>query len=132
MTLLSRLRSLWYYIMPKYNDECHQEILEELRHLRLEFTRLCEDGCGFKRFKRLKHSIDELKDSIMIAQATLDASLANLTTAVTAAAAAMTVTNPVASTPDSVVSAYQAGVDAQTVALATATPPPAPTPTPAP
>ena len=98
--------------MPKYNDECHQEILEELRHLR--------------------HSINELKDYFMIAQATLDASLANLTTAVTAAAAAMTVTNPVASTPDSVVSAYQAGVDAQTVALATATPPPAPTPTPAP
>ena len=113
MTLLSRLTGLCCSLMPKHdNDECHQELFYELRHLRNE--------------------IHELKDSIMIAQATLDASLANLTTAVTAAAAALAVTNPVASTPDSVVSAYQAGVDAQTVALATATPPPAPTPTPAP
>lgn len=115
--------------MPKHNDdESAREILEELRHLRLEFTRLREDGCGLK----LKHSIDELKDSIMIAQATFDTSLANLTGAVIAAASALAVTNPVASTPDTVVQAYVAGVDAQTLALATATPPPAPTPTPAP
>lgn len=65
----------------------------------------------------------------MIAQETLDASLANLTTAVTAAAAALAVTNPIASTPDATVQAYVAGVDAQTLALAHATPPPVVTPT---
>lgn len=67
----------------------------------------------------------------MIAQATLDASLASLTTAVQNAAAALAAGSPTTSTPDTVVAAYQAGVDAQTVALAAATPPAA-TPTPAP
>ena len=65
----------------------------------------------------------------MIAQATLDASLANLTAAVNAAALALAAGSTTTSTPDTVVSAYQAGVDAQTVALAAATPvAPAPAP----
>ena len=94
--------------MPKHNDESNREILEELRHL--------------------KHEIHELKDSFMIAQQTLDASLLGLTNAVTAAVAALATANTGTSTPDTVVAAYQAGVDAQTVALATATPPPVVTP----
>lgn len=67
--------------------------------------------------------VEKLIKAIMIAQATLDASLAALTTAVNNAAAAIAAGSPVTSTPDSVVAAYQAGVDAQTVALAAATPP---------
>ncbi len=79
----------------------------------------------------LTHAISKLTNTIMIAQASLDASLASLTTAVNNAAAALATTNPATSTPDTVVAAYQAGVDAQTVALAAATPPAAtPTPTP--
>ncbi len=65
----------------------------------------------------------------MITQAALDASLASLTTAVNNAAAALAASSSATSTPDSVVSAFQSGVDAQTVALAAATPPAA---TPAP
>ena len=65
---------------------------------------------------------------IMIAQATLDASLASLTTAVQNAANALATASTATSTPDTVVAAYQAGVDAQTVALAAATPPPVPKP----
>lgn len=64
----------------------------------------------------------------MIAQASLDASLASLTTAVQNAANALAASSSATSTPDTVVAAYQAGVDAQTVALAAATPPAA-TPT---
>lgn len=74
----------------------------------------------------LREVIRELR-KIMIAQATLDASLQALTTAVDAAVAALQAANGATSTPDTVVSAYQAGVDAQTVRIATATPPP-PTP----
>lgn len=59
----------------------------------------------------------------MIAQASLDASLASLTIAVNNAASALATANTQTSTPDAVVAAYQAGVDAQTVALAAATPP---------
>ena len=59
---------------------------------------------------------------IMIAQSSLDASLAGLTAAVSAAAAALAAGDSTTSTPDAAVAAYQAGVDAQTVALAAATP----------
>ena len=90
--------------MPKHNDESTREILEELRQLR--------------------HEIKSLKEMFMVAQSTFDTSLANLTGAVTAAAAALATTSPTASTPDATVQAYIAGVDAQTVALASATPPP--------
>ncbi len=78
-----------------------------------------------------REDLEKLYKKIMIAQATLDASLASLTTAVSNAAAALAASSSSTSTPDSVVSAYQAGVDAQTVALASATPP-AVTPPPAP
>ena len=60
---------------------------------------------------------------IMIQQATLDASLAGLTTAVQNAANALAAGSTATSTPDTSVSAYQSGVDAQTQALASATPP---------
>lgn len=66
----------------------------------------------------------ELLELIMIAQATLDASLKGLTAAVDAAVAALAAGSTATSTPDTTVSAYQAGVDAQTVRIATATPPP--------
>lgn len=82
----------------------------------------------FKELRLLRQSIKELKDSIMIAQATLDTSLANLTAAVTAAAAVLATSSTSTSTPDASVAAYQAGVDAQTLALASATPPPVPAP----
>ena len=97
--------SLWKLLfgMPKSKDGSAHEILEELRHLR--------------------HEIHALKEYQMIAQATLDASLANLTNAVNAAVLALAAGNTTTSTPDTVVAAYQAGVDAQTVALASATPP---------
>ena len=98
-------------IMPEHNDHFARETLEELRHVRRE--------------------IKELKEIIMVAQSTFDTSLQNLTNAVVAVASALATTTPTASTPDSVVTAYVAGVDAQTLALATATPPPAVTPTPA-
>lgn len=78
---------------------CH-EIREELRLLRHELRKT------------------------MIAQAALDASLKNLTVAVDAAVAALAAGSTATSTPDTAVSAYQAGVDAQTVRIATATPPP--------
>lgn len=94
--------------MPKKKDESCREVCEELGHLR--------------------HEIKELKETIMIAQATLDASLANLTNAVNAAVLALAAGNTATSTPDTVVAAYQAGVDAQTVVLASNTPPPVPTP----
>jgi hypothetical protein len=97
-------------IMPEHNDQIARETLEELRHVGRE--------------------IKELKEHIMVAQSTLDTSLTNLTNAALAVAAALATTTPTASTPDSVVIAYVAGVDAQTLALATATPPPAVTPTP--
>src|ERR1017187_3738774 len=110
--LKSWLHRLWLRVMAKHNDESGKELAYELRQLR--------------------HTIYELKESIMIAQATLDTSLANLTGAVNAAAAALATTTPTASTPDASVAAYQAGVDAQTLALATATPPgPVPPPVPA-
>ena len=70
----------------------------------------------------LEHLFHKL-NQIMIAQATLDASLASLTGAVSAAVAALATNNTATSTPDSVVSAFVSGVDAQTVALAAATPP---------
>lgn len=82
----------------------HKPDFHEITELLLEFT--------------------ERQKQIMIAQATLDASLAQLTAAVSAAAAALATSSTATSTPDAVVSAYQAGVDAQTVALATATPVP--------
>ena len=110
VSLTDWFQMVWLRVMAKRHDEHDQESLDELRHL-----------C---------HIIKELKDSIMIAQATLDASVANLTAAVSAAALALASGNPVASTPDTVVTAYQAAVDAQTVALASATPPPTPVPTP--
>jgi predicted regulator of Ras-like GTPase activity (Roadblock/LC7/MglB family) len=90
--------------MPSHDDKILREILEELRHLRRE-----------------QH---QLKEQIMIAQTVLDTSLTNLTGAVAAAAAALASINPVASTPDTVVQAYIAGVDSQTLALSAATPPP--------
>jgi predicted regulator of Ras-like GTPase activity (Roadblock/LC7/MglB family) len=101
------LKKLWLTVMPKKkDDESGKELAYELRQLR--------------------HTIYELKESIMIAQTTFDTSLANLTGAVTAAAAALAATGPTTSTPDATVQAYIAGVDAQTVALASATPPPVP------
>lgn len=106
--LKSWLHRLSLLVMPKKNDESCRELLGELRHL-------CKE-------------IKELKESIMIAQATLDASLAGLTSAVNAAVAALATANTSTSTPDTVVSTYQAGVEAQTLALATATPPPVVTP----
>lgn len=109
-SLTDWFQGVWLRVMAKKKDESGQESLDELRHL-----------C---------HIIKELKDSIMIASATLDASVANLTAAVNAAALALASANPVASTPDTVVTAYVAAVDAQTVALASATPPPTPVPTP--
>lgn len=72
-----------------------------------------------------RHILHLLKE-IMIAQSTLDASIKNLTVAVDAAVAALATGSTATSTPDTVVSAFQAGVDAQTVRIATATPPPTP------
>ena len=72
----------------------------------------------------LREENKQLKEHIVIAQATLDASLAGLTAAVNSAVAALATASTATSTPDAAVAAYQAGVDAQTVALATATPPP--------
>jgi hypothetical protein len=77
---------------------------------------LCEE------VKLLRHEIRKL----MIAQAVLDASLKGLTVSVDAAVAALAAGDSTTSTPDTAVSAYQAGVDAQTLRLATATPPPTP------
>lgn len=94
--------------MPKHYEDVDWKLIDELRNLGHEFR--------------------ELKDSIMVAQETLDASLASLTSAVTAAVAALATANTGTSTPDSVVTAYVAGVDAQELALASATPPPAVTP----
>jgi predicted regulator of Ras-like GTPase activity (Roadblock/LC7/MglB family) len=100
--------SLWQLLfgMPKHEDESARELCEELRHLR--------------------HEIRELKETLMIAQTTIDTTLANLAGAVNAAALALAATNPVASTPDTAVQGLIDGVNAQIVVLATATPPPAP------
>lgn len=84
-------------------------------------------GCRPVTQEDLEHINERLK-KIMIAQATLDASLTALTNAVNAAVAALATSNTATSTPDTVVASYQAGVDAQTVALASATPPPVPPP----
>ena len=70
------------------------------------------------------HLLNHKLHNIMIAQATLDASLKGLTVAVDAAVAALAAGDVTTSTPDTVVSAYQAGIDAQTLRVATATPPP--------
>jgi len=78
----------------------------------------------FDKLRELEHQYHK----IMISQASLDASLANLTSAVNAAILALAAGNTATSTPDTVVSAYQAGVDAQTVILASNTPPPVPVP----
>lgn len=99
MNLLNRI----FGHMPKKHDEHSPELIEELRHLR--------------------HILEQLTRTIMIAQTTFDTSLANLTGAVNNAAAALAASNSNTSTPDTVVQAYIAGVDAQTVALAAATPP---------
>jgi hypothetical protein len=74
--------------------------------------------------EHLLHQVLHLLKEIMIAQATLDASIQGLTTAVTNAAAALAASSSATSTPDTVVSAYQQAVDAQALALATATPAP--------
>ena len=76
----------------------------------------------FEGMRHLGYKIEELTRTIMIAQASLDASLASLTTAVNTAVAALATISTSTSTPDAVVAAYQAGVDAQTVALAAGTP----------
>jgi hypothetical protein len=103
--LNSWIQRILLRVMPKHsNDDSTHELCEEVRQLRKE--------------------LKELKEYQMIAQASLDASLAGLTSAVNAAVAALATSNTATSTPDTVVAAYQAGVDAQTVALATATPPP--------
>ena len=60
----------------------------------------------------------------MILQAVFDASLANATTTITAAIAALAAGNTATSTPDATVQAYMAAMDAKIVALAAATPPP--------
>lgn len=73
---------------------------------------------------RLLHELHHELHKIMIAQATLDASLKGLTVAVDAAVAALAAGDTTTSTPDTVVSAFQAGVDEQTLRIATATPPP--------
>ena len=91
-----------FSIMPEHNDRIARETLEELRHIRRE--------------------IKELKDK-MIAQSAFDASLANATSTITAAIAALATSNTATSTPDTVVQAYMAGMDAQVVTLAAATPP---------
>jgi hypothetical protein len=90
IALTSWLHRLWLFVMPKHDDECAHEISEELRHLR--------------------HEIKELKESIVIAQATLDASLTGLTSAVNAAAAALATSNTATSTPDTVVNGFLSGV----------------------
>jgi len=64
-----------------------------------------------------------VQNQIMIAQATLDSSAANLAAAVKAAVDALATNNTATSTPDTVVAAYQAEVDALTVSLAAGTPP---------
>lgn len=66
--------------------------------------------------------VTEAQQDIMIAQATLDASVAGLTSAVNNAVAALAAGSTTTSTPDTVVADYQAKVDAQALALATATP----------
>ncbi len=87
-----------------------------------EHHKSCSCSATQEDLKCLTKAIVELTETIMITQATLDASLASLTGAVNAAAAALATNNTATSTPDTVVAAYQAGVDAQTVALAAATP----------
>ena len=81
-------------------------------------------GKIFHLLREIEHRQAEIERKFVIAQSTLDASLAGLTSAVNAAIAALATANTATSTPDTVVSAYQSSVDAQTVALASATPPP--------
>lgn len=76
--------------------------------------------------RELLIALFEQNETIMIAQSVLDASLKNLTVAVDASVAALAAGSTTTSTPDTSVSSYQAGVDAQTVRIATATPPPTP------
>jgi phage I-like protein len=95
--------------MKKHDhDEEHEHLLKELIKAVHENNRLLKEN--------------------MIAQATLDASLAALTSSVDNAVAALATIGTSTSTPDAAVAAYQAGVDAQTVRLATATPPVTPAP----
>lgn len=75
----------------------------------------------------LKQLIHQLKE-LVISQAVLDASLKNLTASVDAAVAALAAGSTDTSTPDTVVTSFVSGVDAQTVRLAAATPPPPPPP----
>ena len=96
------LREIWwrgFLGIPDKHGESIKELLDKMNHLEHEFRK------------------------IMIAQATLDASLTGLTGSVNAAVAALATNSSATSTPDTSVAAYQAGVDAQTVALAAATPP---------
>ncbi len=92
------------------------------KHVEDEQRKSCSCSEIHQDLECLTHAIHKLTNTIMIAQASLDASLASLTGAVNAAAAALATNSTATSTPDTVVAAYQAGVDAQTVALAAATP----------
>jgi hypothetical protein len=103
----------------------------EQKHSEHEQRKSCCCSDLDQDLKHLTLAIHQLTKTVMIAQASLDASLASLTTAVNNAAAALASSSTATSTPDTVVAAYQAGVDAQTVALAAATPPAA-TPPPVP
>lgn len=97
--------------------------LVELKKAEFEWLKSHESAATRQDLERILHKI-------MIAQATLDASLAALTAAAANITAAVAAGNTATATPDTVVAAYQGGVDAITVALAAATPPVA-TPTPA-
>lgn len=92
------------------NDPVPQRHDEQLNHLLMQL-------------------IHQLKE-IMISQQVLDASLKNLTTAVDAAIVALEAGSTETSTPDTAVTAFVTGVDAQSVRLAGATPPPVTPPTP--
>jgi hypothetical protein len=93
---------LWHLWPVKVHEE--HEILHLLREIREE--------------QKLQHK------EIMIAQSVFDASLKGLTVAVDNAVAALAAGDTTTSTPDTVVSAYVAGVDSQALRAATATPPP--------
>lgn len=89
------------------------------------------DPVDRKHDEQLNHLLMQLIHQLklnMIAQQVLDASLKNLTVAVDAAVAALAAGDTTTSTPDTVVTAFVSGVDAQTVRLAAATPPPPPPP----
>ncbi len=93
------------------------------KHSDHEHHKSCSCSVTHEDLECLTHAVNKLSHTIMITQASLDASLASLTAAVAAAAAALASSNTSTSTPDTVVAAFQSGVDAQTVALASATPP---------